>query len=180
MPYDFRIISSTEPMLRIFQAETPEQIADARTLMVEYAKTLGFDLCFQSFDEELSQLPGYYAPPAGRLLLATWNTGLAGVIALRPLKNDALACEMKRLYVRPQFRGKAIGRSLVKFLIEQAQQCGYARMVLDTVPGYMDQAIALYRAFGFHEIAPYYLNPLTQAVYLELSLKDYSTARFSG
>jgi putative acetyltransferase len=167
-------------MLHIFQAETPAQIADARKLILEYAQALEFNLCFQSFDQEMAQLPGDYAPPAGRLLLATWNAELAGVIALRPLKSDALACEMKRLYVRPQFRGKAIGRALVKFLIAQARESGYSRMVLDTLPGHMDQAIALYREFGFREIPPYYLNPLTQAVYLELSLKDFSAARFSG
>jgi ribosomal protein S18 acetylase RimI-like enzyme len=167
-------------MLQIFQAESSAQVATARTLMMEYGKTLSFNLCFQSFDEEMAQLPGFYAPPAGRLLLATWNDEYAGVIAMRPLKNDAAACEMKRLYVRPGFRGHAIGRLLVTALIRQAKESGYGRMVLDTVRGQMDHAIALYREFGFREIPPYYLSPVKEAVYLELSLKDSAATRISS
>lgn len=167
-------------MIQIFQAESSGQVAAARALMMEYGQALSFNLCFQSFDEELAQLPGFYAPPAGRLLLATWNDEYAGVIAMRPLKNDAAACEMKRLYVRPAFRGHAIGRLLVTALIRQAKESGYGRMVLDTIRGQMDQAIALYREFGFHEIAPYYLNPMKEAVYLELNLKDSASARISS
>lgn len=162
-------------MLRIFQAETSEHIVIARELMIEYAQSLGFSLCFQAFDQEIAQLPGDYAPPAGRLLLATWENKFAGVIAMRQLKGDRAACEMKRLFVRPEFRGHAIGLALVQRLISEARQNEYSRMVLDTVPGKMDKAITLYRDLGFREIPPYYHNPVG-AVYLELILRDQIAA----
>src|SRR5436305_977020 len=157
-------------MLSIVHAETPEQIAAARKIIEEYAAFLEYNLCFQNFQAEMDGLPGEYATPSGRLLLAYWNGQAAGVIALRALKSDVRACEMKRLCVREAFRGKAIGRALVTKLIEEARQIGYSRMVLDTVQGKMDHAIALYRDFGFREIAPYYHNPIDGALYLELQL----------
>src|SRR4029077_11253118 len=153
-------------MLKIFQAETPEHIATARELIVEYATWLEFNLCFQGFEEEMRTLPGKYAPPDGRLLLALWEGQPAGVIALRPLDEPGL-CEMKRLYVRPEFRGHAIGRALAERVIADAVEIGYTRMRLDTIPGRMDQAIAMYRELGFTETVPYYSTPVGQTLFME-------------
>ena len=157
-------------MLEIFQAETVEHISVARELMLEYAASLGFDLCFQGFDEEMSSLPGKYAPPAGRLFLALWEGKIAGVIALRAL-DEAGLCEMKRLFVRKEFRSHGIGRVLAERLIREAAEIGYTRMRLDTVPGRMDRAIAMYRELGFQETVPYYNSPVEQTLYMELALK---------
>ena len=150
-------------LLRISQAGPP--LEQVRALFLEYARELGFSLCFQGFDDELARLPGAYAPPRGALLLAPSQ----GCVALRPL--DATAAEMKRLYVRPSARGQGVGRALAQAVIDEARALGYCRMVLDTVAGTMDSAIALYRALGFREIAPYYQNPLPGALYLELDLR---------
>ncbi len=157
-------------MLEIIQAETREQIATAREMMVEYATWLEFNLCFQGFEEEMRTLPGKYAPPAGRLLLALWDGKPAGVIALRPLEEPGV-CEMKRLFVRPEFRGHEIGRALAERVIAEAVEIGYERMRLDTVPGKMDRAIAMYREMGFAEIAPYYSTPVGQTLFMELALR---------
>lgn len=158
-------------MLKIIQAETPEQIATARELMLEYAAWLDFKLCFQGFEEEMRTLPGKYAPPAGRLLLALWDEKPAGVIALRPLADEQdNLCEMKRLYVRDSFRGHGIGRILAERVIAEAAEIGYSRMRLDTVPGQMDRAIAMYHELGFRETVPYYNTPLGQTVFMELVL----------
>ncbi|HLW54762.1 MAG TPA: GNAT family N-acetyltransferase [Candidatus Angelobacter sp.] len=154
-------------MLTIVQAETQGHIAAAREMMLEYQAELGISLCFQNFDEELRTLPGKYAPPAGRLLLAEVEGRSAGMIALRPVDENG-ACEMKRLYVRPDFRGHAAGRALVDELIAQARSIGYHRMRLDTIQGKMDRAIALYRVLGFREIAPYYNSPVKETLFLEL------------
>src|SRR5579859_6256676 len=156
-------------MLKIVQAETPEQIATARELMIEYATWLEFNLCFQGFEEEMRGLPGKYAPPAGRLLLALWEKKPAGVIAMRPLGEEGV-CEMKRLYVRQEFRGHEIGRALAQRVIAEAGKTGYKRMRLDTIPGKMDRAIAMYREMGFREIEPYYKTPVGQTLFLELAL----------
>ena len=156
-------------MLNIFQAETAEHISTARELMLEYATALDFNLCFQGFDEEMRSLPGKYAPPSGRLLLALWNERPAGVIALRALAETGL-CEMKRLYVRPEFRGHGIGRILAERVISEATEIGYARMRLDTVPGNMDRAIAMYRELGFRETVPYYNSPVGHTLFMELDL----------
>jgi putative acetyltransferase len=156
-------------MLAILQAETPQQIATARELMIEYATALGFDLCFQNFDEEMRTLPGKYAPPAGRIFLADWNGQAAGVIAMRPLE-EAGACEMKRLFVRSAFRGKSLGRALAEKLIAEAAAIGYRKMKLDTIQGKMDQAIALYEALGFRDVAPYYPSPVRETRFMELQL----------
>ena len=154
-------------MLTIVRAETPEQIATARELIMEYANSLEFNLCFQGFEEEMRTLPGKYAPPAGRLLLALWQGRPAGVIALRPLDDAEGLCEMKRLYVRPELRGHAIGRTLAERVIADAAAIGYTRMRLDTIPGKMDQAIAMYRLLGFSETVPYYNTPVGETLFME-------------
>lgn len=156
-------------MLTIIPAETPQQIATARELIMEYANWLEFKLCFQGFEEEMRTLPGKYAPPAGRLFLALWDDKPAGVGALRPLDQDGV-CEMKRLYVRSQFRGHSIGRALAEKLIAAATACGYSAMRLDTVPGKMDSAIRLYRELGFEEITGYYGTPVENTLFMELKL----------
>lgn len=154
--------------LSIFQAESPSQIAQARELFLEYAQSLGFSLCFQNFDTELSGLPGDYAPPEGRLLLAEYGGQLAACVALHKLGSET--CEMKRLYLRPQFRGKGLGRALAERIIAEARQIGYRRMRLDTVEPVMKDAVAMYRKLGFKEIAPYRPNPMAGALYMELEL----------
>jgi putative acetyltransferase len=154
--------------MKLIQATKPEEITRARQLFEEYASWLEISLCFQNFDKELEGLPGDYAPPDGRLLLVIEDDQLAGCIALRSLPGTA--CEMKRLYVRPAFRGRGLGRKLVAAIVDEAKEIGYDRMRLDTLPGKMDQALAMYRRFGFREIAPYYENPVAGATFMELSL----------
>jgi ribosomal protein S18 acetylase RimI-like enzyme len=162
-------------MPTIFQAETPDHIAAARQLMREYEAALGVSLCFQNFEEELRSLPGKYAPPSGRLLLADVDGRIAGVIALRPVELAGV-CEMKRLFVRPESRGLSLGRALVDELIAQARSIGYRCMRLDTMQGRMDRAIALYRMVGFREIPPYYESPVKETLFLELDLTAQHTA----
>jgi putative acetyltransferase len=151
------------------QVESDEDVEHTRQLFEEYVTWLGVNLCFQNYDKEVAELPGEYVPPTGRLYLATEADETAACIALRKL--DDGICEMKRLYVRPQFRGKGLGRTLVDKIIEDAREIGYDRMRLDTLPGKMDQAIAMYRAFGFKEIERYYDNPYETAAFMELDLK---------
>jgi putative acetyltransferase len=158
-------------MLTILQAETAGQIITTRELMVEYATWLEFNLCFQGFEEEMRSLPGKYAPPSGRLLLGLWEGRPAGVIALRTLEEPGL-CEMKRLYVRPEFRGHGIGRVLAERVIAEAAEAGYSRMRLDTIPGKMDSAIAMYRELGFADTVPYYNTPVGQTLFMELALRS--------
>ena len=152
----------------LIQAALPEQIEQARQLFLEYATSLGFSLCFQGFDEEVKSLPGAYAPPSGRLLLARCEGRAAGCVALRRLEEGI--CEMKRLYVRPADRGRSLGRMLVDRVIAEARQIGYERMRLDTIESSMQDAIALYRRRGFQEIPAYRENPIPGALYLELVL----------
>ena len=156
-------------MFTIVQAQTPEQVTAARELMIEYAKTLGFELCFQNFDEEMQTLPGKYQAPSGRLLLAYCGGEAAGVVAMRTLDEPGV-CEMKRLYVRPRFRGQSLGRMLAQKVIAEAGEAGYMRMRLDTVPGKMDRAIAMYRELGFKEVNAYYRTPVRETVFMELQL----------
>jgi putative acetyltransferase len=152
-------------------AETPDDIQAVRELFLDYQASLDVDLCFQGFHQELQQLPGEYAPPAGALLLALVDGAPAGCCALRPLPNTDHpdACEMKRLFVRPAFRGFGLGRLLVDRLLVLGQMGGYATMLLDTLSD-MEAARALYQETGFVEIAPYYHNPLPGAHYLKVSL----------
>ncbi len=152
----------------IFQAQSAAHVAQARELFVEYAQSLGFSLCFQNFDEELAGLPGDYSPPEGRLLLAEYRSQPAGCVALRPKESGF--CEMKRLYLRPQFRGKGLGRILADRIITEARQIGYTRMRLDTVEPVMKDAVAMYHRLGFKEIAPYCENPMAGTLYMELEL----------
>ena len=154
-------------MLEVQLARTDEEIATIRELFRDYASSLGFDLSFQDFDRELAELPGVYAEPAGVLLLATFDGRPAGCVALRPFA--AGVCEMKRLYVRAEFRGHGIGRALALEILERGRRIGYARMRLDTVPS-MIEAIALYRELGFEPIAPYRRNPIEGTLYLEREL----------
>ena len=151
--------------MQLTQATTEQQIATIRELFNEYAAELAIDMCFQGFDQELKTLPGKYAPPDGRLLLAYSEEGLVGCLALRRFDGDV--CEMKRLFLRPGSRGRGYGRKMIDELIEQARMIGYGRMRLDTLPGKMDAAIALYREFGFKDIPAYYNNPLEGVLYLE-------------
>ena len=156
------------PRLILKQVESPAQIAQARELFLEYAESLGFSLCFQSFDQELAGLPGDYAPPDGRLLVAEYRGQLAGCVALHKLQSDI--CEMKRLYLRPQFRGRGLGRVLAEAVIVAARTIGYRKMRLDTVEPVMPNAVAMYRRLGFVEIEPYRANPIAGALYMELEL----------
>ena len=151
----------------ICQAITPEQIALSRALFEEYAGWLGIDLCFQGFATELAGLPGAYAPPRGRLLLALESSEAAGCVALRPLEDGA--CEMKRLFVRSGFRGQGIGKLLAQRIVAEARAIGYRTMRLDTLPA-MQAAIRLYEALGFVRCAPYYDTPLPDTVFMELQL----------
>ena len=154
--------------LQAVQAQTPDQISTARELFLEYAQSLSFSLCFQSFDKELAELPGDYAPPEGRLLLATSDGQVAGCVALHKIDRDT--CEMKRLYVRPQFRGKRLGKALAERIIVEAREIGYRKLRLDTVEPMMRTAVAMYRQLGFREIEPYRPNPIEGALYMELDL----------
>jgi putative acetyltransferase len=166
--YPVSAVSPVVKTLTFAQAETAPQIAQVRELFLEYAESLGFSLCFQNFDQELAELPGDYAPPAGRLLLAEYDAQLAGCVALHKL--DSAICEMKRLYLRPQFRGQGLGRRLAERIIAEARQIGYERMRLDSVEPVMKDAVAMYRRFGFKQIAPYRPNPNPGVLYLELQL----------
>jgi putative acetyltransferase len=145
-----------------------EDIAQVRRLFRAYADWLAVDLCFQGFERELAELPGAYAPPAGRLLVARVGGEVAGCVALRPLEPGV--CEMKRLWVEPGFAGRGIGRALAEAIVEAARTIGYERMRLDTIPERMPAAQHLYAALGFQEIPPYYHNPLAGVVMLELTL----------
>lgn len=150
----------------IVSAEVSAQIDQARALFREYGASLGFHLCLEVFERELADLPGEYKPPQGRLLLAFGDATAAGCVALRRLEERI--CEMKRLYVRPEFRGRGLGRALIK----EARQSPYERMRLDTIVASMPEAVGLYRSLGFQDIAPYHDKPIPRAIHLELDLRQ--------
>ncbi len=159
------------PAIRLQHPDSDELLDATRDIFREYALGLAVDLCFQNFDAELAELPGEYAAPAGGLLLAYVDAQLAGCGAFRgtPDVDYPNACEMKRLYVRPAFRGFGLGRVLAQALIDRAAQSGYSCMLLDTLDD-MEAARGLYQALGFEEIAPYYFNPIAGAHYLKVEL----------
>jgi GNAT superfamily N-acetyltransferase len=159
------------PEIRLVFPDTAALIAATREIFREYAHSLDVDLCFQNFEAELAELPGEYAAPAGTLVLALVDNALAGCGALRPIGDTdyANACEMKRLYVRPAFRGFGLGRVIVQALLDEAQQIGYSEVLLDTLDD-MEAARGLYASLGFEEIPPYYYNPIPGAHYLKATL----------
>lgn len=154
-------------MIFCSKAKSAEDVERARELFREYQAALGVDLGFQNFESELANLPGEYAPPAGRLLLAREGNGVAGCVALRRLSRGV--CEMKRLYLREEFRGRGRGRFLAESILREAREAGYRAMRLDTLPS-MSAAIPLYRSLGFVEIAPYRSNPIPGALFFEKEL----------
>jgi putative acetyltransferase len=160
-------VATGSALLTIQDAHEGKALGAARQLFAEYAASLDISLCFQGFDEELAGLPGTYAPPRGRLLLACRGKESVGCVALQPLEPGT--CEMKRLYVRPAYRTGGVGRLLAERVIHEAATAGYRRMRLDSLPA-METALQLYRRLGFREIAPYTTNPVKGAVFLELQL----------
>jgi putative acetyltransferase len=154
--------------MTIIPALSPAHIEIIRLLFIEYQQWLNFSLCFQGFDKELAELPGKYAPPKGRLYLAEHEGLTAGCIAMRPMDEDGV-CEMKRLYVKEEFRGKKFGRMLVEKILADAKAIGYHTMRLDTLQR-METARTLYTKLGFKVILAYYNNPMEEVVYMEIEL----------
>jgi GNAT superfamily N-acetyltransferase len=176
--------------IAVVAADDPIRIEAVRELFREYAASLSFNLCFQGFEEELARLPGEYASPFGMLLLGLVDNRSAGCVALHRLGGDMARecvdvsgtpdlCEMKRLFVRSEFRSCGLGHELVDAILKCAAAIGYRRMRLDTVPSEMSTAVHLYRKLGFVEISPYRVNPVAGATYMELDLKDWQ-ARSAG
>lgn len=159
------------PQTLVFSPATDADLAAVRTLFTEYAQSLDVDLCFQNFDTELNTLPGEYRSPRGALVLASVDGIVAGCCAMRPLDSSdySNACEMKRLYVRPQFRGLGLGRRLAEMILEEARLAAYDCILLDTLDD-MESARALYEELGFESIPPYYYNPIAGAHYLKADL----------
>ncbi len=168
-----RPASRDMPDIRLVEPDTPALLEATRGIFREYATGLNVDLCFQNFDAELAALPGDYAAPSGALVLALVDGQIAGCGAVRAIADVdyANACEMKRLYVRPAFRGLGLGRQLAQGLIDRAVQAGYTCMLLDTLDT-MEAARELYESLGFAEIPPYYFNPIPGAHYLRADLHD--------
>jgi putative acetyltransferase len=159
--------------MKILQAQTADDIETVRALFREYERFLEVDLCFQGFAEELATLPGRYAPPQGRLLLAWAGEQAAGCVALRPL--DDGACEMKRLFIRSAYRGQGLGLMLAQRIIHEAIAVGYTVMRLDTLDT-LERAMRIYENLGFQRCAPYYANPLPGVVYWQRALSKPAPA----
>ena len=155
--------------MKIKRAETPSELDEVRLLFREYEAYLGVDLCFQCFEKELARLPGRYAPPGGTLLIGLTEGKVAGCVAIRALGESV--CEMKRLFVRPEFRRMGLGRQLAQTAIDVACQLGYSLMRLDTLDR-LTEAMRLYESLGFRRTEPYYRNPLPGAVYWELDSRE--------
>lgn len=165
---------SASSTIEIAPARLPDDIGVVRELFAEYIDGLGIDLSFQDVAAELAQLPGKYAPPRGVILIARDGAGAAmGCVALRPWSQPGV-CEIKRLYVRPAARGRALGRRLAEAVIARAAQAGYVRVLLDTLAS-MHAARQLYAALGFRPVAPYYDNPVPDALYMALELESATT-----
>lgn len=156
--------------IEIVTSANSEHVEIARSLFREYETWLGLDLCFQGFEAELSSLPGKYSEPGGRLFLAYCDEVVAGCGALRAL--DSETGEMKRIYVRPDFRGAGLGIRLIDKVIDAARDIGYLKLRLDTFPPKMEKAVSLYRSLGFREIEPYYPNPNSETLFMELDLSN--------
>jgi putative acetyltransferase len=155
----------------VIEVRSSPHVETARKLFLEYERAIGIDLCFQNFSAEVANLPGEYAPPAGRLFICLVDGSVAGCVALRRI--DEQKCEMKRLYVRPGFRGQHLGRLLAERVILEARTIGYLAMRLDTLPA-MTEAIALYQSLGFRPTEAYRINPHPGAIYMELALVQSS------
>ncbi len=164
-------MANDAPEITLLPLEVGEPVEPARQILREYAASLHIDLCFQNFEAELAALPGEYAAPSGRLLLAFVDGALAACGGFRalPEADEANACEMKRLFVRPAFRRFGLGRALAEALLDEARRAGYSVMLLDTLDE-MESARALYASLGFVEVAPYYFNPIPGAHYLKADL----------
>jgi len=163
-----------EQMIEYLTDLEKRDLLDARKLLIEYADWLNLDLSFQGFSEEIETLPGRYSPPEGALILARVDGVAAGCVALRKL--SSLVCEMKRLFVRPSYRGMGIGKQLVARIIEEAIKRHYQFMRLDTLP-LMKDARKIYQDMGFYPISPYYDNPIVGAEFMELNLENWSKKR---
>ncbi len=159
--------ANSDQGLEIRYPASAEEIGMIRELFEEYERSLGFDLCFQNFPRELAHLPGAYSPPGGWLLLATSRGRPVGCAGIRKI-GDGI-CELKRMYVRPDFRGQKLGRRLALLLIDKAREIGYKSMRLDTIAT-MAEAIGLYQSLGFRDIEPYYNNPVPGARFMQLEL----------
>ena len=155
-------------MIELLTVSTGPLIDDIRELIMEYENSLDFDPCFPDLESELAALPAPYNPPGGCLLLARCDGEVAGCVAMQKLADGV--SEMKRLYVKPMFRGRNIGRRLATEIIDRARQCDYHCMRLDTLAS-MKEAVTLYRSLGFVAIEPYRLNPIEDALYMELTLE---------
>ena len=170
-------MTASQHTVEIVQVQSAAEIETVRALFLEYERDLGVDLCFQDFARELAGLPGAYAAPQGRLLLAYVDGAASGCVGLRGIA--AGICEMKRLYVKPCCRGRGVGRGLVERVLTEAARAGYATMRLDTLDR-LTEAVSLYRSFGFHEIPPYNDHGIPGTVFLEFDLQSGSTGARPG
>ncbi len=160
---------TTVKTMQIINAHTTTHLNEIRTIFREYEQFLNVDLCFQGFEEELANLPGKYAHPKGALFLAVEDNSIAGCVAVRALEGDI--CEMKRLYTRPSFRGRGLGRQLAEKIISEGEKLGYRLMRLDTLE-ILTAAMSLYQSLGFKKTGAYYHNPLENVIYWELPLGE--------